>query len=167
LALCDPETVGIVFPDGDAASPRSTSNRKSRNQEMGQLIGNKRSRPVLIATFRGSFRAVLFAGRVTRRWFLIATADPTRIGILRTTPFVGRRISLHDPMRVVILSECSERRYPPHPPFLIATVPNSKFALNPFVSETSPFSNRNKNGILPNHTLCLAYHPGARRQGER
>jgi hypothetical protein len=91
------------------------SNRNNRKPEMRQLVENKQSDPVLIATFRGSFRAVFL--RVSSAAVDSATAQATN----------------HSPLATV---------------FLIATVANSELASNPLESETSLFSNRNKNGSV-------------------
>jgi hypothetical protein len=99
------------------------SNRKNRKPEMRQLIENKHSDAVLIATNRGCFQG------------------------LKSTP------PTDDPMGDAVLSEGRERwnsllRRAPwakgHPPVLAATVPNSEFTLTPLPYLTYQNPNRNK-----------------------
>jgi hypothetical protein len=55
LALCDPEMVGVVFPDGSGASPRSISNRNDASTRLSRkLAKGPEAKKNLIATVPNS-----------------------------------------------------------------------------------------------------------------
>jgi hypothetical protein len=70
------EIKGVVKTMPSHAQLPFDSNRNRRKQESLQLIQNKRSRPFLIATFRGSFQVILCVGRVTRPESLFLAYHP-------------------------------------------------------------------------------------------